>query len=136
MASVKGNVSSVSFYVDRSCALATIEFGAFELINRDIQTDAAQLVLAQRSGLVKLGAATDLKPYMNHITIRLCTGKIFDDIKGDGCQGTQFLVLPHQYIGIRSDTCRLGFAESISTSQPVTTWVSQIFLLRIFSFCE
>ena len=125
MAASKGNVSSVSFYVDRTCALSTIEFGAFDLINRNVEANTASLVLTHRSGLLKLGTAKKLKPYMNLITIRLCNGKSLQDTNAEDCQGAQFPVLPHQYLGVRSDTCRLGFGKPALNPAFTTTWVSQ-----------
>jgi hypothetical protein len=53
MAGIKGDVSSVSLYIDRICALAQVEFTAFELINRDTDINAAQLILTDRSGSIK-----------------------------------------------------------------------------------
>ena len=120
MAGTKGDVSSVSFYVDRTCAAAQVEFAAFELIYRDTDTNKAQLKLTDRSGSIKLPEATELKGYMSVITIQLCHGI---SANKDECQGTKFSVLPQQYIGIRSDTCRLGYAEPMPSAH-ITTWVS------------
>jgi hypothetical protein len=128
IAASKGNVSTVSFYVDRTCALATVEFGAFDLIDRNVETNKAKLVLTHRSGPLKLGTAKELKPYMNLITIRLCDEKATDDVNGKNCKGNQFPILPYQYLGIRSDTCRLGFAPTPDDRVLATTWVSERFL--------
>jgi hypothetical protein len=124
VAAAVGDVSSVSFYVDQTCASATVEFGAFDILDRNLEKNTAELVLKQRSGTLKIGAINDLKPYMNMITIRLCSGDAIDDSNSGGCQGHRFPVLPHQYIGVRSDTCRLGFAATPVNRVLATTWVS------------
>ncbi|CAF4171628.1 unnamed protein product, partial [Rotaria sp. Silwood2] len=118
-----GNVSSVSFYVDRTCALATIQFGAFDLIDRNLDLNEAQLVLTHTSGLLKLGTTKELKPYMHLITIQLCRDKAVNNVNNGSCKGTQFPVLPHQYLGIRSDSCRLGYAPTPDNHVLATTWV-------------
>jgi hypothetical protein len=128
IASIKGNVSSVSFYVDSTCAMSTVEFGAFELINRNVEMNTAELILTHRSGPLKLDSTIELKPYMNMITIRLCGEKrMVNDIYDENCKGNQFPVLPHQYLGVRSDICRLGFSPAPINHIIATTWVSQIF---------
>ena len=124
MASVKGNVSTVTFYVDPTCALATVEFAAFELISRDVEMNTATLVLKARSGELKVPTAKYLKPQMGQISIRLCTEDVVHDKTNGDCQGHQFPVLAHQYLGIRSDTCRLGYADAPSDLALATTWVS------------
>ena len=124
MASVKGNVKSVSFYVDESCATSTVEIAAFDLMDRNLGTNTAELTLTARSGALKLADEKDLKSYMTQITIRLCTGEAVADSNSGGCQGHQFPVLAHQYFGIRSDTCRFGFADTPSNPVLATTWVS------------
>ncbi|CAF1301472.1 unnamed protein product [Didymodactylos carnosus] len=43
-------------------------------------------------------------------------------MNGSGCQGAQFSVLPHQYIGVRSNKCRLGFARPPLNPVFATTW--------------
>lgn len=118
VAAMKGNVSAVSFYIDRTCGLAKVEFGAFELLKRDVHKNTAELRLVKRSGALTLPEADKLKPIMTMFTIELC-GKNSDHI----CQGHQFPILPHQYIGIRSDSCRLGFAPPAANSAERTTWV-------------
>ena len=125
IAGVQGSVSSVSFYIDQTCASATVEFAAFELMSRDIDHNTAELKLKQRSGALKIEDQRHLKPYMNLITIRLCSGNAVEDIKAGGCQGHQFPVEAHEYLGVRSDTCRLGFAEPPADRVYATTWVRQ-----------
>jgi glycosyltransferase involved in cell wall biosynthesis len=123
IASLKGNVSSVSFYVDRTCAMSIVEFGAFELVNRNVEMNTAELILTHRSGPLKLDSTIELKPYMNMITIRLCAEKrTANDIYDENCKGNQFPVLPHQYLGVRSDTCRLGFSPTPTNRILATTW--------------
>ena len=72
IAVTQGIVTTVSFYVDRTCAKATLEFGAFDLLDRNTDTNEAQLILTHRSGALTLPSAKELKPYMNLITIQLC----------------------------------------------------------------
>ncbi len=127
IASIKGNVSSVSFYVDSTCAMSTIEFGAFELVNRNVEMNTAELILTHRSGPLKLDSSIEFKPYMNMITIRLCAEKrTANDIYDENCKGNQFPVLSHQYLGVRSDTCRFGFSHPPNNRILATTWVSQL----------
>jgi hypothetical protein len=129
IASIKGNVSSVSFYVDSTCAMSTVEFGAFELVNRDVGTNTAELILTHRSGPLKLDSTIEFKPYMNMITIQLCgEKKTLNNIYVENCKGNQFPVLPHQYLGVRSDKCRLGITPTPDNRIIATTWVSQIYL--------
>lgn len=125
IAAVKGIVKSVSFYVDRTCALANIEFAAFDLIDRNTAINHAQLRLSHRSGPIKLGPASDLKPYMALITIDLCDPDQTITSAETTCEGTKFAVEPHQYIGVRSDKCRLGFAPTPNNPVIATTWVSE-----------
>ena len=125
IASVNGHVNSVSFYVDQSCALATIEFGAFNLINRNLEMNEAELVLTHRSGPLKLGSAAELKTYMNLITIQLCNPGTTYTANGGACKGTKFPIALHQYLGVRSDKCRLGFAPTPTNPLHATTWVSK-----------
>ncbi|CAF4499952.1 unnamed protein product, partial [Rotaria sp. Silwood2] len=122
IAANKGNVNSVSFYVDRTCALATVEFGAFDLIDRNLDLNEARLVLTHTSGPLKLGVTKALKPYMHLITIRLCSDKAVDNVNDGSCKGSQFPVLPHQYLGVRSDTCRLGYTLTPDNHLLATTW--------------
>ncbi len=89
----------------------------------------ADLVLTHRSGPLKLGSATELKPYMNLITIELCNENEVTAANGRACKGTKFPVQPHQYIGIRSDKCRLGFAPTSTNPLYAATWVSVKLLL-------
>lgn len=131
IAAVKGIVKSVSFYVDRTCALANIEFAAFDLIDRNTAINHAQLRLSHRSGPIKLGPASDLKPYMALITIDLCDPDQTITSAETTCEGTKFAVEPHQYIGIRSDKCRLGFTPTPNNPVIATTWVSEeIFVIN------
>ena len=104
--------------------MSTVEFAAFELMDRNLGTNNAQLTITARSGALKLGSKKDLKPYMTQITIRLCSGDVVADTNSGGCQGLEFPVLAHQYLGVRSDTCRLGFAAAPSDPVLATTWVS------------
>ncbi|CAF3311557.1 unnamed protein product [Rotaria sp. Silwood2] len=124
IAAKKGNVSSVSFYIDRTCALATVEFGAFDLIDRNLNLNEAQLVLTHTSGPFKLGTTKELKPYMHRITIQLCNDKAVNNVNDRSCKGNQFPVLPHQYLGVRSDKCRLGYAPTPNDRILATTWVN------------
>ena len=118
-------MNSVSFYVDQSCALGKLEFAAFELTTRDVEANTADLVLTARSGVLTVPSGKYLKPQMNHITIRLCAGDaVTDAINGD-CQGLQFPVLAHQYLGVYSNTCRLGYAAASSNPLLATTWVTE-----------
>lgn len=114
IAETKGSVSTVSFYADQTCAFANIEIGAFNLINRQLDINNAEFILAQKSKTIKLGDASQFKPYMSLITIQLCNEN--SDLAADGslCKGSKFEVLPYQYIGIRSDTCRFGYAATPS----------------------
>ena len=132
MAGSSGNVSSVSFYADRTCALATVVFAAFDVISRDVGANTAQLIVTDQSVPLKLGARADLKPYMHLITIRLCTGDSRQDAANDKCQGNRFAVLPHQYIGIYSKQCRFGFAQPPANPTHDTTLVSEIWF---WSYC-
>ena len=75
LAGSKGNVTSVSFYADQTCPMATIEFGAFDLIDRNLEMNKAQLALTYSSGPLKLHDTKQLKPYMKLITIQLCHDK-------------------------------------------------------------
>ncbi|CAF2186852.1 unnamed protein product [Rotaria magnacalcarata] len=122
IAAKKGNITSVSFYIDQTCALSTVEFGAFNLINRDLEHNLAQLFLTETSGSLKLGAIKEIKPYMHLITIQLCSGNATNNANTGNCQGTQFPILPHQYLGIRSDKCRLGYAPTPTDRVLATTW--------------
>ena len=118
-----GNVTTVSFYADRSCALASIQFAAFDLISRNLDENTAEFAVTAHSGLLQIGSAHQLRPYMRLMTIRLCNGDAMWDNSVDGCQGNQFAVLPQQYIGIYSDRCRLGFARPPPSSRDATTLV-------------
>ena len=118
VAAVRGDVNSVSFYVDETCASATVEFGAFELLSRNMDKNTAELRLVQKSGQLKIDETIKLKPFMTLATIDLCGSNTKDD-----CQGHRFPVLPHQYIGVRSDKCRLGFAPVSEDPVLRTTWV-------------
>jgi len=112
IAESKGLVSSVSFYADQSCAFANIEIGAFDLVNRQLDTNSAEFILAHKSETIKLGDASYFKGYMSLITIQLCDENS-KDISGESlCKGSKFQVLPQQYIGIRSNTCRFGYAAT------------------------
>ncbi|CAF4951374.1 unnamed protein product, partial [Rotaria socialis] len=122
IAAKKGNITSVSFYIDQTCALSTVEFGAFNLINRDLEHNRAQLLLTETSGSLKMGATNEIKPYMHLITIQLCNGDVTNNERTGNCQGTQFPILPHQYLGIRSDKCRLGYASTPVDRVLATTW--------------
>ena len=124
IAATKGIVNSVSFYVDRTCAFANIEFAAFDLIDRDTDINQAHLRLAHRSGSIKLDSS-DLKSYMTLVTVGLCNPGETITPTGATCKGTKFAVDPHQYIGVRSDKCRLGFAPTPADPILATTWVSQ-----------
>lgn len=118
-------MNSVSFYVDQSCALGKLEFAAFELITRDVEANTAELVLTARSGVLTVPSERYLKPQMNQITIRLCAGDaVVDAINGE-CQGLRFPVLAHQYLGVYSKNCRLGYAAPPSNPLLATTWVSE-----------
>ena len=48
------------------------------------------------------------------------------DMNNGSCQGHQFPVLQSQYLGIRSDTCRFGYASTPSDPVLATTWVSRV----------
>jgi hypothetical protein len=123
MAGRKGNVNSVSFYADRTCASADVTFAAFDLISRNLDDNTAQLVITEQSSTLRLDNAAQLKSYMHLITIRLCTGNPVWDTSANGCQGNHFAVLPHQYIGIYSSTCRFGFARPPLNRLHATTLV-------------
>ncbi|CAM4888257.1 unnamed protein product [Rotaria socialis] len=122
VAAKKGNITSVSFYIDQTCALSTVEFGVFNLIDRALEHNRAQLLLTETSGSLKIGATNEIKPYMHLITIQLCSGDVTNNESTGNCQGTQFPILPHQYLGIRSDTCRLGYAPTPVDRMLATTW--------------
>lgn len=123
MVAMAGNVTTVSFYADRSCALASVQFAAFDLISRRRDDNTAEFSVTAQSGLLQIGSANQMRPYMRLVTIRLCKGDAMWDNSVDGCQGNQFAVLPHQYIGIYSDRCRLGFARPPSDLLDATTLV-------------
>ncbi|CAF3422404.1 unnamed protein product, partial [Rotaria sp. Silwood2] len=57
---------------------------------------------------------------MQLITFQLCSDKAVND---ENCKYNQFSVLPHQYLGVRSDTCRLGYASTPDNHVLATTWV-------------
>ena len=96
-----------------------------------METNNAELLLTHRSGAIKLGEASELKGYMSLITIQLCNPGEKFDTTGRLCKGTKFSVEPHQYIGVRSDSCRLGFAPTPTNPLAATTWVREEFF---FSF--
>ena len=131
VAVTKGTVNTVSFYVDQTCASAIVEFAAFDIIDRNTDINQAQLRLTHRSGPIKLPSASDLKPYMSLITIKLCNPNELTTPIGGACKGTKFSVQPHQYIGIRSDKCRLGFAPTPIDSLHATTWVYHTFMFLV-----
>ncbi|CAF3763677.1 unnamed protein product [Rotaria sp. Silwood1] len=122
MAGSHGNVTRVSFYADHTCALNFVEFAAFDLIHRDVDLNTAELIVTHRSGPLQLGTPNELKPYMTLITIQLCSEKLMQNINSGVCQGNQFPVLPHHYIGVRSDKCRLGFVQPSLNLVFGTTW--------------
>ncbi|CAF4289021.1 unnamed protein product, partial [Rotaria sp. Silwood2] len=122
MAEIHGNVASVSFYADHTCALNFVEFAAFDLINRNVDLNTADLIVTHRSGPLQLGTPNELKSYMTLITIQLCSEKLMQKINSGACQGNQFPVLPHHYIGVRSDKCRLGFVQPSLNLVFGTTW--------------
>lgn len=124
IAGVHGKVRSVSFYIDRTCAMASVEFGAFELLNRDTETNTAELVIMRRSGLLHIPNKNSLKSSMSLITINLCSQQYTDNIEAD-CQGEEIPIMAHQYIGVKSDTCRLGFADPPTNRIFATTWVAE-----------
>ncbi|CAF1373163.1 unnamed protein product [Rotaria sordida] len=111
MAGSYGNITSVSFYADHTCALNFVEFAAFDLIDRNVDLNTADLIVTYRSGPLQLSSPNELKPYMTLITIQLCSEKSIQNMISEVCQGNQFPVLPHHYIGVRSDKCRLGFVQ-------------------------
>ena len=115
----------MSFYADQTCALANIEFAAFNLTDRDTNINQAHLRLSHRSGPIKLGSSSELKPYMSLITIKLCNPDEIITDTGATCKGKKFAVDSYQYIGVRSDKCRLGFAPTPADPIIATTWVSQ-----------
>ena len=126
LAGSKGNVTKVLFYVDQTCAMATIELGAFHLIDRNVEMNKARLALTYSSGPLKIYDTKQLKSYMHPITIELCHDRGIGDMDNDPCQGHQFPVLPDQYFGIRSDTCRFGYASTQTDLTLATTWVSSV----------
>lgn len=121
LASINGLVSSVSFYADQSCDQATVEFGAFELITRNVDKNTAELVITQKSGPLRVSDLPQFRSSMNLVTIQLC-----DEQKPTkDCQGKQFHILPHQYVGVRSDSCRLGYADPPTNRLFATTWIPE-----------
>lgn len=123
LASINGLVSSVSFYADQSCDQATVEFGAFELITRNVDKNTAELVITQKSGPLRVSDLPQFRSSMNLVTIQLC-----DEQKPTkDCQGKQFHILPHQYVGVRSDSCRLGYTDPPTNRLFATTWVSSVY---------